>query len=194
MSKDATIPLPMDRKLFLSAQVNQKSILDISKSILDINEDDERLRSLYGLYGINNWTPPPIDIYIDSYGGAVYQCFGLIGIMETSRTKIHTIVTGCAMSCGFMILISGHRRFTYEHSTPLFHQISSGIIGTASEIEAELFEVKRLQAKMEKLVIQKTKITRSKLDDIYNKKTDWFMSPTEALKLGVVDEIIKKSL
>jgi ATP-dependent Clp protease protease subunit len=52
----------------------------------------------------------PIVIYIDSYGGSVYQCLGLISVMMNSKTKIHTI-TGVANECN-MILISGHKRFS----------------------------------------------------------------------------------
>ena len=64
-----------------------------------------------------------IKIYIDSYGGQVYQCFGLIGVME-SKTEIHTVCSA-AMSCGFIILINGHKRFAYRHATPLYHRVSS---------------------------------------------------------------------
>ena len=54
----------------------------------------------------------------------------------------------------------------------------------------EYFEMKRLQKKVEELTLQKTKISRKKLDEIYNHKKDWYMDSTEALNLGVVDEII----
>ena len=111
------LPLPKERNIYFTRQVDQSSIGDLTKQIIEINEDDKHLRKLYDVYGID-YTAKPINIYIDSYGGAVYQCFGLISVMERSKTPIHTIVTGCAMSCGFMILISGHKRFAHKLSTP----------------------------------------------------------------------------
>jgi ATP-dependent Clp protease protease subunit len=82
----------------------------------------------------------PIVIYIDSYGGSVYQCLGLISVMMNSKTKIHTIF-GVAMSAGFMILISGHKRFSYKHST-LLHQASSFSSGELKKIEEDVEEMK----------------------------------------------------
>ena len=110
--------------------------------------------------------------------------------MEKSKTPIHTIVTGAAMSCGFMILIHGHRRFAHKYSTPLYHQVSGGVIGTVKQMEERLEESKRLQKQIENMTIEKTKITRKKLKEIYDGKVDWFMSAEEALELGVVDEIL----
>ena len=189
MRKDSGIPKPMDRRLFFSEQVDQKSILTLTSRILEINDDDDYLENYYELHGLT-YTPPPIEIYIDSYGGAIYQVFGLLGVMEASNTEIHTYVTGAAMSAGFVILISGDRRFAYKHSTPLYHQVSSGFWGTSKDLEEKYTEVKRLQKKMEEITLERTKIPKKKLKKIYTKKVDWYMTAEEALELGVVDEIV----
>jgi ATP-dependent protease ClpP protease subunit len=110
--------------------------------------------------------------------------------MKASKVPIHTIVTGCAMSCGFLISISGHKRFGYPRSTYLYHQVSSGAIGKVKEMEEEIIEAKRLQALIEDVTLSSTKITTKKLERIYKTKKDWFMDSTEALKLGVIDEIL----
>lgn len=187
MSKD--LPAPKARNLYLPKQVNQASMNDLTKQIIEINEDDEYLLKLYDIHGIT-YTPRPIKIYIDSYGGMVYQCFGLIGVMESSATPIHTIVTGAAMSCGFIILINGHKRFGYKHATPLYHQASTGFYGTVKDMEEKLVETKRLQSKIEEMTIRLTKISKKKLSDVLKNKIDWYMTAEEAINLGVIDEII----
>jgi ATP-dependent Clp protease protease subunit len=184
------LPLPKKRELFFNKQVDQSTIGEITQKIIDINNDDEHLTKLYSIYGLD-YKPEPIKIYIDSYGGYVYQCFGLLSVMERSQTPIHTIVTGCAMSCGFMMLISGHKRFAHKLSTPLYHQVSSGAWGTVKELEESVEESKRLQKILENIVKDKTNITKKQLREILDTKKDWFMSSDEALKLGVVDEILK---
>ena len=184
-----TLPKPKVRNLYLPEQVNQESMNKLTKAILEINEDDAYLANLYGVHHID-YRPQPIKIYIDSYGGAVYQCFGLLGVMEKSETPIHTIVTGAAMSCGFMILISGHERFGYPHSTPLYHQVSSGFYGKIKDIEEHLEESKRLQKKIEDLTLARTNISKKKLAEILKNKIDWYMSAEEALSLGVIDKIL----
>ena len=184
------LPLPKKRDLYFNKQVDQNTIGELTQKIIEINQDDEHLKKLYSIYGLS-YEPDPIKIYIDSYGGYVYQCFGLLSVMERSETPIHTIVTGCAMSCGFMMLICGHKRFAHKLSTPLYHQVSSGAWGTVKELEESVEESKRLQKILENIVKEKTNITKKRLREILDTKKDWFMSSEEALELGVVDEILK---
>lgn len=183
------IPLPKDRNLYFNKQVDQSSIGELTQRIIEINDDDRYLEKLYNIHNLK-YTPEPIKIFIDSFGGSVYQCYGLLSIIEDSKTKIHTIVTGAAMSCGFMILICGHKRFAHKLSTPLYHQISSGVSGTIKEIEDKLEQSRKLQKILEDIVTDKTKISKKKLKEIYESKKDWYMNSEEALELGVVDEII----
>lgn len=185
----SNLPLPKERTLFFAKQVDQASIEMLTKSIIDINENDEFLKKQYAVYDLE-YNPKPIKIMIDSYGGYVYQVLGLLAVMDDSKTPVYTYVTGAAMSCGFMLLIHGHRRFAYKHATPLYHQVSSGAFGTLKEMEESIVETKRLQDILERLTIERTKITAKKLEKIYKTKRDWYMSAEEALKLGVVDEIV----
>lgn len=184
------IPLPKKRDLFFNKQVDQNSIGELTQKIIEINDDDDHLRKLYSVYNLE-YMPKPIKIFLDSYGGSVYQCFGLLSVIERSKTPIHTIVTGCAMSAGFMILICGHKRFAHKLSTPLYHQVSSGATGTAKEIEEKVVEIKRLQEQLESVVREKTNISKKKLKDIFDIQKDWYMTAEEALELNVVDEILK---
>jgi ATP-dependent protease ClpP protease subunit len=89
-----------------------------------------------------------------------------------------------------MILISGHKRFGYELSTPLYHQVSTGFRGKIQDMEESLQETKRLQKKIEDITLKKTSISRKKLNEILKQKVDWYMNAKEALDLGVIDEII----
>lgn len=189
MSKPTSLETPKPRDLFFTKQVNQESIAELTKAIIEINEHDEYLIKLYAIHSIS-YEPEPIKIYIDSYGGYVYQCFGLLSVMDRSKTPIHTVVTGCAMSCGFMILISGHERYGHELSTPLYHQVSSGSIGKVKDMEEDLVETKRLQDLLEKITLKRTRITKTKLKEVYKDKFDWHMDAKEALKYGVIDEIL----
>jgi len=187
--ENSLLRVPMERNIFFAQQVNQESIVEITKKIISINDDDDFLIKQADFLGFH-YKPKPIKMYIDSYGGSIYQCLGLISIMENSKIPIHTICTGAAMSCGFMILISGHKRFAYNYSTPLYHQASSATGGTLKEIEDDVKETKRLQKIIEKITLEKTKISKEKLKEVYEKKIDWFLTAEEALKLKVIDEII----
>jgi ATP-dependent Clp protease protease subunit len=183
--------LPKERNLFFTKQFDQSSIADLTQSILEINRNDEYLRKLYAVYGLT-YNPAPIKIYIDSYGGYVYQCFGLLSVMDNSKTPIHTIVTGAAMSCGFMMAIHGHKRFAMRNATLMYHQVSSGTGGKLKEMEEDVQETQRLQKRIMEMTVKRTKISLAKLEENFRIKHDWFMEADEALLNGVIDEILGK--
>lgn len=183
------IPSPKDRNLMFTQTVSNASISDLTKALLDISNDDIYIGKLCIIHGLS-YTPQPIKIYLDSYGGQVYQCLGLLNVIKNCTTPIHTIVTGCAMSCGFLISISGHRRFGHKHSTFMYHQISSIKGDKLKALEEDIFEAKRLQHIIEQHTMEQTKISQIKLTENYEKKEDWYMDAKQALKLGVIDEIL----
>lgn len=115
---------------------------------------------------------------------------GLVGVMEKSKTPIHTIVTGAAMSCGFVILICGHKRFGYKYSTPMYHQVGSWSHGKIQDLKENLNQTENLQALIEKITVQKTNIKIKKLKDLRSKKFDWYLTAKKALQCGVIDEIL----
>ena len=95
-----TLPIPKDRNLYLPKQVDQASMNDLTKSIIDINENDEHLKKLYDVYGME-YTSNPIKIYIDSYGGCCYEeevdCAGVCG--GDTLVDICGICDGDGLSC-----------------------------------------------------------------------------------------------
>lgn len=185
----SSLEKPLPRNLFLAQQVDQDSMNVMSKSILEIREHDKYLEGYYKLHDLE-YKSKPILLHIDSYGGAVYQCFGLLSIMKDKGTPVNTIVTGCAMSCGFMIAIHGAHRSIHKHGTLMYHQVSTGSRGTVKEVEEDIIEAKRLQKKIEDMTLENTKITKEKLEKVYNRKKDWYLDAKDSLKWGCVDKII----
>lgn len=186
-----TLPNPINRELFFTQQVDQESIGNLARQLIRIQNHDEYLRKIYAVHNLE-YRPFPIKIYIDSYGGDIYQCFGLLSIMEASPTPIETIVTGTAMSCGFLIAIHGHKRLAYPKATLMYHSVQAGGGGTARDLEEQLYEVIRLQRMIEDITAEKTKIPRSKMKEIFDTKADWYMTAEVAHQFGCVDEIIGK--
>lgn len=182
-------PLPKYRNLYISKQIDQDSVNAITRDIIAISEDDKLLRRIYPCYGIE-YSPKPIKIFIDSYGGNVYQYLGLINIMMSCETDVDTIVTGCAMSAAFTIAICGKKRMCYKDSTFLHHQISSTADGSLQDMADKVYNLQLLQNRITGIVLSKTKITVAQLGECHRLKKDWYMTADESLSLGVIDEII----
>ncbi|MBT9159528.1 MAG: ATP-dependent Clp protease proteolytic subunit 1 [Dehalococcoidia bacterium] len=189
-----TLPNPIGRELFFTKDVDQDSIGTLAAAIIRIQNNDEYLEKIYSVHNLV-YRPFPIRIYIDSYGGDAYACFGLLSVIESCTTPIHTIVTGSAMSAGFLIAIHGHQRFAYPKASLMYHVVSSGAMGTIADMEENLTEMRRLQDAIEEYTLEQTKITPAKLNEIYKSKQDWYLSADDALKFGCIDAIIgvKKS-
>ena len=80
----------------------------------------------------------------------------------------------------------------YENATLMYHQLSWGFgWGKQREINEMNNQIAKDQAKLDKIILDNTKIPKDKLNSVNEKKQDWFMDAKEAVKLGVIDEIIK---
>jgi ATP-dependent Clp protease protease subunit len=183
------LPTPMDRLIHLSGEVSQESINAIVKSIVSICKSDKSNTGIYYAYGFA-YNAKPIELYINSYGGDLYAALGAISVIESASTPVHTIVTGSAMSAGFLISISGKRRFAMGNSTFMYHQLSSYAWGKMKDIEEHTIEAKRLQDLMESIVMSRTNLTRKFLKESYTKKEDMYFDAISAFKSGIVDEVI----
>lgn len=183
------LPSPRKRDLFFTTDVDHDTIAELVEAIVAIEKHDQYITKIYAVHDLV-YKPKEINIYIDSYGGMVYAGFGLVSVMRECTTPIHTIVTGVAMSCGFLIAISGHRRSCYADCTYMYHQLSSELVGTFKSIEDELVEVTRLQRHIEQITLRYTDLDAKRLRDVYLTHTDLYLKATEALEYGCVDHII----
>ena len=113
-----------------------------------------------------------------------------LGAISSSKTPIHTIAFGKVMSMGFMIAISGHKRFAYPHTTYMFHSLSNMAWGKVMDIQESAEENTRLQNKLDTVVTTRTLITQERLDEVHTRKFDWYFDSNNALELECVDEII----
>ncbi len=167
-----------ERVLWIDFEIDE-SLLDISKYIMRYNLEDK---------DVPVEKRKPIKLLIFTHGGRVDSTFNLIDIMELSKTPIYTYNMGNAMSAGFQILISGHKRFCLKRSTALYHSGSGGTQGTFEQTQAQMKEYKRINTIFEKDTLSKTKIDSKTFAK--NKTKEWYMSAEEQLEYGVVDKIL----
>jgi ATP-dependent Clp protease protease subunit len=183
-------PQPLQRDLFLSGEIDENSVKAIIIELIKINNHDRYLSKFMDLSD-SCYTPKPIKIYIDSPGGDVRSGLGLCDIIRRSETPIHTIVLGNALSMGFVIALCGHKRFGHLNSTFMYHQLSYMNWWLSLKGHEERLDLaKELQARLDRIVIENSKLSQKKLDKVNNQKKDWFISSDEALKFKIIDEIL----
>lgn len=177
---------PKERTLLLGERVSQKSVSDLIKSIHSINRDDEEK-----VKELKKFKRKPIQLMLNTYGGSVYDGLALISAIELSETPVHITVIGSAMSMGLFILASGEKRMASKHATIMYHQLSGIAWDKLEGIKDNVKEWKRIEKVCEKILFKNTSIMKEHLAPYKKRKKEWFITPKEALKLGIIDEIIK---
>ena len=180
---------PLDRNILFYTDVAQETIGELTGMILNIESHDLQLKKHAKSYGFK-YKPEPIKFFINSYGGDAYACLGLVSIMKNCTTPIHTYVSGCAMSAGFILAINGHKRFCYNNSSYMWHQLSSSAIGKLQEQGENIIESDRIQKLLDQVVFENTNLNEKDLKKLYRGKKDKFFSAQRALELGIVDKIL----
>lgn len=175
---------PNTKTLYLSDDINNETISEICEAIILINKADDILRKRN-----KNYIAEPIHLYINSHGGYVDDMWSLISLIESSKTPVYTYCTGYAMSAGFMIFIAGHKRFISKYARLMYHQLSGGSYGTYQDMKENVDDCHKQYEKMKSYVLQHTKITKDRLEDVRAHKIDWYMDADEAIKYGCADRI-----
>lgn len=168
-----------NRELFLPEVIDDEVIFDIVHHIIRWNRED-------GSKEVND--RKPIKLYVNSYGGDVVACFSVIETMRASKTPIYTYNLGKAWSAGGLILMAGHKRFTYKDAVVLIHQGSSGAQGTTGQVIDQVEFQKRQEVRIKSFILGATKISEEQYKEKY--KEEWFFFGDESIDFGVTDELI----
>lgn len=131
----------------------------------------------------------PIKIYINSPGGECYSFFGLYDVMRKYIDEgyiIQTKVIGLAASAASFILLSGSKgyRSASPNSRIMIHQPSGGTIGTVTDMKIHVEESNFIKEAINNIIKERT---GNDLSDLMER--DKWLSPKEALKLGIIDKI-----
>ena len=187
-----------ERTITIFNDVDESSMSSAIEKIFQINQSDEEwIRNLYNIlnascakFDSSVVEMPHIQVLLSTYGGDVYDGLSLYDAIKNSNTEVDITCFGKIMSMGIIILLASKNRKAYRNTTFMIHEISSGAIGKLADLEESVDEAKRLNKVLFDIIEKETKITKSQLEKIYNKKQDWFITAEEALKLGIITEII----
>ena len=132
-----------------------------------------------------------IQLFINSPGGEVYAGLAIYDVMQFVRAPIRTTCVGIAMSMGSVLLMAGTkgRRTALPHSRIMIHQGSSGFRGNTPDVEVQAKEIIALRDIMGDLYVKHTGQPREK--NMKDMERDLFMSPPEAQKYGLIDEVVE---
>lgn len=135
--------------------------------------------------------PELLNLIITSPGGDLNAAFALIDVMRGSAIPVRTIGLGQIASAGLMIFIAGEKgqRILTPNTSILSHQYSWGAIGKEHELFATVREFDLTTKKMIAHYKKCTGLDEKKIRETLLPPQDVWLSPVEAKKLGLCDEV-----
>lgn len=131
-----------------------------------------------------------IKLYINSPGGSVCDGMAIYDTMQLISCPVCTIAMGLAASMGSFLLAGGEkgRRFALPHTEILIHQPLGGAQGQATEIEIAAKHILKTRETLNAILAERCGQPTEVIAE--NTERDNWMSAEEALKFGLIDEIV----
>ncbi|GMU33095.1 MAG: ATP-dependent Clp protease proteolytic subunit 2 [Planctomycetia bacterium] len=155
-----------------------------------INERSASLVIMRLLYLQSIKKDQDIHLYINCPGGMVDQTLAIYDTMRFLTCDIATYSIGQAASGGAIILTAGTKgkRFALPNSKIMLHQPWGGVSGQAEDIRIQAEEIIKDKQKLNEILGLHTGMDIKKIEE--ETERDRFITPEEAVKWGLVDEIV----
>ena len=164
-----------NRIIFLGTPVTDEVANTIVAQLLFLQQDDP---------------DRDIQLYINSPGGDADAGLAIYDAMHLVSPSVGTTCVGMAASAAAVILAGGAKgkRMSLPNSRMLIHQASTGVQGTAADIEVGAREILKLNARIKELLAADTGQPPERLERDMNR--DYWMSALEAKDYGLIDTIV----
>ena len=166
-----------ERIIFLGEDVNEHTANSVVAQLLHLAYVDPQA---------------DISLYINSPGGSVYDGMAIYDTMNFIKPDVATYGIGLQASMGAFLLSSGAKgkRFCLPHAKVMIHQPSSGTHGKVTDMEIDMKETLEVKEMLAKIMAKNTgqKLAKVKSD----MERDYWMTPDEAIKYGLIDKVLTK--
>ena len=177
-SYDIFSRLLKDRIIFLAEDVNPTTASLVVAQLLFLESEDPD-KEIY--------------LYINSPGGSITDGMAIVDTMNYIKCPVCTICVGMAASMGAVLLTSGEKgkRYALPNAEILIHQPligGGGISGQTTEIKIHAEHMVKTREKLNKLLSDRTGQDIATIER--DTERDNYMTAEEALKYGLIDEIL----
>ena len=175
-SYDIYSRLLKDRIIFLGEAIDENVASTIVAQLLFLEAEDP---------------DKDINLYINSPGGSVTAGMAIYDTMQYIKPQVSTICIGMAASMGAFLLSSGQKgkRYALPHAEIMIHQPLGGVQGQAEDIKIHAEWILKTREKLNKILSSNT----GQPLQIISRDTDRdnFMSADEAVRYGLIDQVIR---
>ena len=133
-----------------------------------------------------------INFYINSPGGVVTAGMAMYDTMQYIQPDVGTIIMGQACSMGSLLAQAGApgKRKMLPHARHMIHQPSGGAGGQATDMEIQVAEIIKMKKTLTNIYVKHNSSGKTYQEFYDAMERDNFMSASEALDFGLIDEVI----
>jgi ATP-dependent protease ClpP protease subunit len=132
-------------------------------------------------------------LYVNSYGGDLYEAFALIDVMKHSYHPIATVGIGAVMSAAFLIFVSGQHgsRTIGKNAGIMNHQHSSEQAETKMhDMKAAYSENVNCEARALGILREASGMTLAEVRKKLNSPTDQYFTAKQMIDMKLADAIM----
>lgn len=169
-----------DGIIFLGSQVSRETANLVVAQLLFLEQRDSK---------------QDIKLYINSPGGSISAGLAILDTMNYIKADVQTICVGQAASMGAILLANGTKgkRSILPNAQVMIHQPwVEEMGGQVTDIEIATKELLKTKSLLNKILSQKTGQPLSKIQTQVER--DYWLDASEALKYGLVDNIVNTRL
>jgi ATP-dependent Clp protease protease subunit len=166
-----------DRIIFLGTEIDDVVANTVIAQLLFLESQDKN---------------KDIKLYINSPGGSVTAGMAIYDVMQYVKPDVSTVCVGMAASMGAVLLAAGAKgkRFALPNAEVMIHQVLGGFQGQATDVKIHAERILKIKENLNKILANHTGQAIKKVET--DVERDYFMSADEAVKYGLIDEVVKK--
>ena len=166
------------RSITINGEIREETAGSVTRALLALEVED---------------STSPIVMFINTYGGSVYEAFAIYDVMKACTCPIITVGYGKIMSAGTLLVSAGDpgNRYALPNTFFMLHDIQCGSIGSFLDADAQHEHVKILRKTYMDLLCSNTKISKDELLALI--PAEKYFTAAKAKALGLIDSVsIKK--
>ena len=167
--------------------------IDINNRRLFIGDIDSDTadKAIKGLYLMETESPDqPVEVFISSFGGNIYEALAIYDIFNTVKCPIHTFAYGKCMSAAPLLLAAGKPgcRWVSPHCAFMHHDWAAEVEGKGTELANVVKHYEVLGKAWTELFAKHTTQNFKWWDTRAKRATDFYFTADQALEWGVADQ------
>ena len=167
-----------ERIIFLVGPINETLANSVIAQLLYLSDNPQK----------------DIYLYINSPGGELNSALAIYDTMQYVKPDVVTVCVGSAASAAAVLLAAGAKgkRYALPNAVIMLHQLGvEGLGGRTTDLQVYTRFLSKLQDRLNKILALHTGQPLEKIER--DTQTDFYMTPEEAIKYGVIDSIIGPS-